>query len=139
VTPTPDATPTPTATPGQGGTEGSPAAGGSPAAAQAPAKVAAGRATLTGPRSVCVRKAFTVSVRGRSIARVRFSIDGRTVRTVTRATRGRYALTIKPASLSTRVHVLRARVEFVSGSGTAAITRTLRFERCITANPRFTG
>ncbi len=88
-------------------------------------RIAAGR---------CVRS-FTATVRGRSIARVVFSLNGRVIRTVTRA------------PFSTRVlarpgrNRLTARVTFLAGSRTRARTLALRFTGCARGahRPRFTG
>ena len=88
-------------------------------------RIAAGR---------CVRS-FTATVRGRSIARVVFSLNGRVIRTVTRA------------PFSTRVlappgrNRLTARVTFLAASRTRARTLALRFTGCARGgpHPRFTG
>jgi len=88
-------------------------------------RIAAGR---------CVRS-FTATVRGRSIARVVFSLNGRVIRTVTRA------------PFSTRVlarpgrNRLTARVTFLAASRTRARTLALRFTGCARGGPRprFTG
>jgi ice-binding like protein len=122
---------------------GPPGADGRPGGSSPSASPSAGRATarLSGP-SACVDAAFVARVRGRRIAQVAFSVDGRFRRTV-RAVPGRtvFSLRVDPGEQSPRVHRITARVRFTPRSG--ARTRTLRFayRRCAAAEtkPRFTG
>jgi hypothetical protein len=105
-----------------------------------PETVLSGRARLLQP-SGCVRGSFTVRVRGRSIASVRFAVNGKRVKKVRRPNaRGAFAVRINSVKYGVGAHKLTARVRFESGSGTAPRTLTGRFFRCAqTALPRFTG
>lgn len=87
------------------------------------------------------RPTFTVTVSGRRISRVRFSVDGRVVRTLRRPNAGsRYRLRLTPARYSRRTHTVTARIDFAAGSRTRSVTRSADFQRCArTARPVFTG
>jgi hypothetical protein len=84
---------------------------------------------------------FTARVRGRSIATVKYAVDGRRVKTVRRANgAGDFAVRINSARYDEGAHRLTARVTFRAGSGTRARTLTARFLRCQQAVlPSFTG
>lgn len=141
VPPPPGPGPGPGPTPGQPGApgpqftpEGQPLVPGEP--------IVRGRAAARGPRR-CVRRPFLVSVIGRQIRRVRFTIDGRRFRTVTRPdARGNFSVRIDPRRFSRGAHRVRAHTTFLRGAGAS---RTLRvtFQRCARATqrvaPRFTG
>lgn len=105
-----------------------------------PEEVLGGRARLRQP-SGCVRGSFTARVRGRSIARVRFAVDGKRVKTVRRPNaNGVFAVRINSVAYGAGRHTLTARVTFRKASGTAARTLSGRFFRCAqTTLPRFTG
>ncbi len=105
-----------------------------------PETVLSGRARLLGP-SGCVRGSFTVRVRGRSIASVRYAVNGKRVKTVRRPNaNGAFAVRINSVKYGVGAHKLTARVRFESGSGTAPRTLSGRFFRCAqTELPRFTG
>src|SRR4051794_11720735 len=100
-----------------------------------------GRARIAGART-CPTSAFSVRVTGRQIRRVTFIVDGRRVRTVTRADRlGRWTARIDPRQLRTGLHRVQARVEFNRGAGPARTVRT-SFRKCAAARqvaPNFTG
>lgn len=98
-----------------------------------------GRARLRGP-SGCITRAFRARVNGRSIARVRFFVDGELVKTV-RGTRRLYTVKLRPQRYGFGRHRVTVRVRFVAESGTPARTLRLTFSRCRqqVITPRFTG
>ena len=104
-----------------------------------PDTIVSGRASLRGP-SGCVYRAFTARVRGRRIARVRFYLDGRLVKTM-EDRRRLYTVKLRPRGLDLGFHRVTARVSFVAASRTASRTLRLTFRRCArqTVAPRFTG
>jgi hypothetical protein len=104
-----------------------------------PVSVVSGRAALRGP-SGCVRKAFKARVRGRSIASVTFSVDGKKVKTFGGG-KSTYSLKVRPGRYGFGRHKIVARVRFTEASGTKARTLPLTFRRCAqgTVGPRFTG
>jgi hypothetical protein len=104
-----------------------------------PETIVSGRALLRGP-SGCVYQAFTARVRGRRIARVRFYVDGRLVKTIDDRRRV-YTAKIRPRGLGLGLHRVTARVRFVAAARTPARTLRLTFRRCArqTVAPRFTG
>jgi hypothetical protein len=103
---------------------------------------APGTATLSGP-SGPVRNPFAVSVTGRAIERVTFSLDGRRIGTVrAKAGRKKFKITINPRGQSRRVHRVTARITFKSSSGTTSTVRRLTYRTAassVTRAPRFTG
>ena len=109
----------------------------------APARTSApGTARISGP-SGTVSNPFTVSVTGRAIQRVTFSLDGRRIGTV-RAKPGRkkFQITINPRGQSRRVHRVTARITFTTSSRTSSTTRRVTYrtaDSSITRAPRFTG
>ncbi|MEY2532599.1 MAG: hypothetical protein QOF29_509 [bacterium] len=124
----------------------------SPAPAAAPVQQVAGltvtsrpqraTASIRGPRACPRTRVVTATVTGRQIRRVTFLVDGRRVRTVTRAdSRGRWALSLRTSQLRRGANRVTARVEF-SAAGQAR-TRTLRLNitRCAAqvVRPQFTG
>jgi hypothetical protein len=123
-----------TTTPPAGGGGGSGGAG-----AVLPETIVSGRAGMRGP-SGCVYQAFTARVVGRSIARVRFYVDGRLVKTISDRRRV-YTAKIRPGDLGLGRHRVTARVRFVAESRTESRTLRLTFRRCArqTVQPRFTG
>jgi len=91
----------------------------------------------------CRRRPFTASVRGRSIRRVRFFVDGRRLPGVRRRA-GRFYVRVDPRALRPGRHRLRSRVSFVSASQTRGRTIRTAFTVCARradrrAAPRFTG
>jgi hypothetical protein len=104
-----------------------------------PETIISGRARLRGP-SGCVYQAFTARVRGRRIARVRFYVDGRLIKTIN-GRRGSYRVKVRPRGLGIGIHRVTARVRFVAAARTPARTLRLSFRRCArqTVTPRFTG
>jgi hypothetical protein len=104
-----------------------------------PEDIVSGRAALRGP-SGCVKQAFRARVRGRSIASVTFSIDGRKIKTI-RGQRSVYSIKVRANRFGFARHKLVARVRFTAASGTPARSLPLTFRRCAqgTVAPRFTG
>jgi hypothetical protein len=103
------------------------------------ASFVSGRAQLHGSGG-CRTKPFKVYVNGRQIARVVFSVDGKRVKTVRRATAGRWPVTINPLRYRTGAHRVSARVTFKASSRTSARTLRMTFFRCPAPElPRFTG
>jgi hypothetical protein len=138
--------PTPPTTPPGGGVSPSPPASGTVPTAQQPApqqavspvRVAAARAVLSATES-CTTQTVTVTVRGRHVRSVAFSVNGRRIRTI-RARTGQQRFTVKlPAR--TAVNRVVARVTFSSAASPR--TRTLRktVRRCTPSalRPNFTG
>ena len=112
----------------------------SPRATTPVSSTAPGRATLSGP-SGPVRKPFDVTVTGRQIQSVTFSVDGKRIRTV-RAKKGRkkFKVRINPRGQSRRVHRVTARITFSRASGTRSTVRRLTYRTTtVTRAPRFTG
>jgi len=101
--------------------------------------VLSGRARLSGP-SGCITRTFRARVRGRSIARVRFFVDGKLVKTV-RGTQRVYTVKVRPQRYGFGRHLVTVRVRFLAESGTPARTLRLTFSRCRqqVIAPRFTG
>jgi hypothetical protein len=109
-----------------------------------PARVRPGSAKLSGP-SGCARATRTVAatVTGRRIVKVTFSIDGKRVKTLTKANGkgGRWTLPIAVRKLGVGTHRVTVTVRFASSSRTKAKTLRFSFSRCRTAvaRPQFTG
>jgi hypothetical protein len=81
-----------------------------------------------------------VTVSGRLMRQVRFSVNGRRVRTVTVARGGRLVTALVPLGRSgPRVQTVRARVTFRNGAAPRTLTASVR--RCTSARvaPQFTG
>jgi hypothetical protein len=103
-------------------------------------EVTPGSARLAGA-SGCVGRNFVASVRGKSIRKVVFSIDGKRRASVsTPDSKGRYKFVVNPRKFSRGSHLLVAKATFDPDSGTKAKTMRLRFSRCVRrAAPAFTG
>ena len=102
-----------------------------------PAAVAT--AGLSGPRR-CVSGPFQAKVTGRGIAKVRFLLDGKKVKTVMgSATRTVFAVRIDPRGQHSKAHRITAQVTFKAATRTR--DRTLRFVYlgCARTAPKFTG
>jgi len=109
--------------------------------------VARGTARLRPLGRRCRRRPFSVTVSGREIQRVTFSLDRRRLRGVRR--RGeRFRVRIDPRRLQPGRHRVGARVTFRSASATGARTLRSRFSVCARraqrrserrASPRFAG
>lgn len=100
-----------------------------------------GTAAISG-RTGCQGTPFRVSVKGREIARVVYSIDGKKVRTLNKANRGsQWVLQVNPRRFRPGVHRVIARTTFSKRSGTNARTLRVAFSRCgrRASAPAFTG
>jgi hypothetical protein len=113
-----------------------------PAQLVAPAKVDSGRATLRG-RTGCINgSGFPATVRGVSIQRAVFSLDGKVVKTVTRPkNNSTVTYRVNVTKLSIGRHRITVKVTFLAGSGTKSKTLRLSFQRCAKrlVAPQFTG
>jgi hypothetical protein len=121
-----------------------------PVVAQAPAvlgvsvPVVRGTAKLRGPSGCLLRPTQKVYVTGKQILKVRFVLDKKTLKTVTRPDKaGRYAVTITRKKMKLGSHRVQAVVTFRAASKTKARTLQLRFSRCGEVKPArakgFTG
>jgi hypothetical protein len=102
---------------------------------------ARGTAAISG-KAGCQGTAFRVSISGREIERVVFTIDGKTVRVLSRPNSGdRWVLPVNPRTKTAGVHRVLARVIFTKQSGTRSRTLRTAFSRCArrAALPAFTG
>ena len=100
-----------------------------------------GRARLRGP-SGCVKRPFTVVVRGSRIARVTFFLDAQSVQARHAWDRDslRFSARIDPRGWSSGVHRVTADVVFLEPSQTKPRTLRLSFQRCKpVTRPRVTG
>lgn len=103
-----------------------------------------GSAKLSGPSGCLPRPASKVYVTGKQIRSVRFLLDGKTLRTVTKRDKaGRYAVTITRSKMTPGTHRVHAVVTFTTASKTKQRTLQLRFSRCGEVKPSrargFTG
>jgi uncharacterized repeat protein (TIGR01451 family) len=115
-----------------------------PAQAIAPTKVTrvSGSAKLRGPGSCPTGRTSRAIVTGKRIAKVTFLVDGRRVRTVTRADKqGRWILPLRVSSLRAGAHVITARVQYTAATGNATKTMRITFTKCAarSVSPQFTG
>jgi hypothetical protein len=84
-----------------------------------------------GELDACAGGSFRAYVRGETIRRVIFYMDGRRVKSTRVADwKGRYWVTVKPSALSAGSHELRARMYFISGSKQRSQVLKLAFRRC---------
>jgi hypothetical protein len=114
----------------------------------APAQVVAGERIVAGlvrfrSATGCVRdNGFYAGVRGRSINRVMFFLDGRYQRAILRPNNGRtYRFRVDVRKLKLGRHTVMVKVTFTSASRTKSRTLRLTFQRCArrVVAPRFTG
>lgn len=103
-------------------------------------RVSPGSAHIAGA-SGCQRKAFKVAVNGKNISKVTFSIDGKRVGKVrASASKNNWSISVNPNSYKPGSHVVTAKVQFTTASGTKSKTLRARFARCVRATaPAFTG
>ena len=104
---------------------------------------APGTATIRGATG-CKGTPFRVVVRGRQIARVVFTLDGKVVRTLRRPNSGpSFVLPVDPRKMRIGTHRVLARTTFQTRSGTRARTLRVTFSRCArrarSPRPAFTG
>jgi hypothetical protein len=145
VTPPPDGAAPPNAVaPAPGVTPGT-----QPAMVVLPARSINPSARLIAPAG-CPPQSFYARVRGRGIASVRFTLDGRRLKTVYRpAVGGDWRVRVNTRSLSTGRHRIVARVAFDmsrsasvgQSTGRTSKTMSLTFTKCARAStaPAFTG
>jgi hypothetical protein len=102
-----------------------------------------GSARLRGPSGCPTTNAVAATVTGRRIVKVTFYVDGRKVKTLTKANAsgGRWVLPVNVRRLGFGTHRVRATVQFAKSSETKAKTLRLSFNRCHAAavRPQFTG
>src|SRR5919204_672895 len=122
-TPTPPATPPPTTTTT------------APKIAVSPARVRPGSAKLSGPSGCPTTNAIAATVSGRRIVKVTFYVDGKRVKTLTKANKGgRWVLPLNVKRLAFGTHRVEAKVQFAKSSQTKAKTLRLSFSRCHAAD-----
>ena len=114
-----------------------------PGIAVSPARVKPGSAKLRGPSGCPTTAAVAATVSGRQIAKVTFYVDGKKVKTLTRANKsgGRWVLPMNVKRFAFGTHRVRATVQFTKASQTKSKTYALSFSRCHPAvvKPKFTG
>jgi hypothetical protein len=139
--PTPPPTPQPPSDQPPG--DVAPAQGGvQPQVRVSPARVRPGSARLSGPHGCPTTNAVAASVSGRRIVKVTFYVDGRKVKTLTKANRqGKWVLPMDVKRFAFGTHRVRVTVQFAKSSQTKARTLRLSFNRCHPAvvKPQFTG
>jgi hypothetical protein len=114
----------------------------SPQIAVSPARVRPGSARLSGPSGCPTTTAVAATVSGRRIVKVTFYVDGKKVKTLTKANRnGRWVLPMNVKRFAFGTHRVRVTVQFARSSQTKARTLRLSFSRCHPAvvKPQFTG
>jgi hypothetical protein len=114
----------------------------SPQVRVSPARVRPGSAKLSGPSGCPRTSAVAATVSGRRIVKVTFYVDGKKVRTLTKANRdGRWVLPMNVKRFAFGTHRVRVVVQFAKSSQTKAKTLRLSFNRCRPAvvRPQFTG
>ena len=85
---------------------------------------------------------MAATVSGRRIVKVTFYVDGKKVKTLTKADRnGRWVLPMNVKRFAFGTHRVRVVVQFAKSSQTKAKTLRLSFNRCHSAavRPQFTG
>ena len=85
---------------------------------------------------------MAATVSGRRIVKVTFYVDGKKVKTLTKANRnGRWVLPMNVKRFAFGTHRVRVTVQFARSSQTKAKTLRLSFSRCHSAvvKPQFTG
>jgi len=98
-------------------------------------------AKLRGPTG-CMARTAKVSVTGKRISQVTFTVDGRSKKIVKQAdSAGRFGLSVSRAKLRTGTHRVRARVVFLAGSSATGKTLVMSLNKCRPAvvKPAFTG
>jgi hypothetical protein len=114
----------------------------SPQVRVSPARVRPGSAKLSGPSGCPRTSAVAATVSGRRIVKVTFYVDGKKVRTLTKANHnGRWVLPMNVKRFAFGTHRVRVVVQFAKSSQTKAKTLRLSFNRCRAAvvRPQFTG
>ena len=106
------------------------------------ARVRPGSAKLRGPSGCPTTSAVAATVSGRRIVKVTFYVDGKKVKTLTKANRnGAWVLPMNVKRFAFGTHRVRVTVSFARSSQTKAKTLRLSFSRCHSAvvKPQFTG
>lgn len=101
-----------------------------------------GTARISGTVGCATAQYASASVAGSQIRRVTFYVNGKKVKTLTKKNAGStYRLRYRVKSLKVGAYKVRARVEFVTASGTKAKNLRLQFSRCKprVVKPTFTG
>jgi len=107
-----------------------------------PATAVSGRARLSGTVGCVAGRSATARVSGAHIRKVTFYVNGRRVKTLSRANSGAaYQLTLATASLAYGPHRVRAVVVFASDAVPRTRALSLQFSRCRArvVTPTFTG
>jgi hypothetical protein len=102
---------------------------------------APGTAKING-KTGCVTKNFNVTVSGRQIRRVVFTLDSKRIKTLTKPNAGgAFSLPVKPGTLKKGTHRVIAQTTFTSASGTRPRSLRVAFSRCSRSarSPQFTG
>jgi hypothetical protein len=114
-----------------------------PQIAVSPARVRPGSARLRGPSGCPTTSAVAATVTGRRIVKVTYYVDGRRVKTLTKANAsgGRWVLPMNVKRFAFGTHRVQARIQFARSSQTSSRTLRLSFNRCRPAivTPKFTG
>lgn len=88
------------------------------------------------PKPTCLMRPVTARIRGASIRRVVYYLDGRHFKTVRRPdSTGRFRVTVYRRALTSGRHVLRAKVVFVRAADRPPAYLTLPFTRCLASSP----
>jgi hypothetical protein len=114
----------------------------SPQIKVSPSRIKPGSAKLSGPRGCPTTNVVAATVTGKRIVKVTFYVDGKKVKTLTRANKGsRWVLPLNVRHLAYGSHRVRAKVQFAKSSTTQTKTMRLSFSRCgaAAAQPQFTG
>jgi hypothetical protein len=108
-----------------------------------PARIRPGSAKLRGPSGCPTTNAVAATVTGRRIVKVTFYVDGKKVKTLSKANAsgGRWVLPLNVRRLGFGTHRVLVTVQFAKSSATKAKTLRLSFNRChaATVRPQFTG
>ena len=114
-----------------------------PAGAVLPASNVSGRARLTGSVGCVASRLATATVTGAGVTKVTFSVNGRTVKTLTKANSGTsFQLVLTTRSLRYGTYSVRATVRFAANAVPRSRTLNLRFSRCrprVVVSPHFAG
>jgi Prealbumin-like fold domain len=108
-----------------------------------PERVRTGIAKLSGPSGCPRTGTVAATVSGRRIVKVTFYVDGKKVKTLTKANGkgGTWVLPLNIKRLAYGAHRVRASVQFAKSSQTKVKTLRFSFDRChaAAAQPKFTG
>lgn len=111
------------------------AAAAAPAAAKT--KKPTAKSSIRGPRK-CTRTSARIRVSGQNISTVRYSLDGKRIKT---AKGNKTSVKINARRLKSGVHRVAAKVTYTVATGAKAQTKRFTFSRCArkAAKPKFTG